>query len=66
MRSGTAAELRPVAVRPGTVWDELQAELESLDFDQATERESRLREIAWCAIEAGREAAGGSVVGTEG
>jgi hypothetical protein len=41
----------------GSVWDELQAELEAVDFDQPTDREQLLREIAWAAIENGRASA---------
>ena len=37
-----------------TVWDELQAELEAIPYDEPTEREQRLRDIAWAAIENGR------------
>jgi len=40
-----------------SVWDELQAELEAVDFDQPTDREQLLREIAWAAIENGRASA---------
>jgi len=41
----------------GSVWDELQAELEAVDFDQPSDREQLLREIAWAAIENGRASA---------
>jgi len=37
-----------------SVWDELQAELEAVDFDEPTDREQLLRDIAWAAIENGR------------
>jgi hypothetical protein len=37
-----------------SVWDELQAELEAVEFDQPTDREQLLREICWSAIENGR------------
>ena len=37
-----------------SVWDELQAELEAIPFDEPTEREQLLRDIAWAAIENGR------------
>jgi hypothetical protein len=40
-----------------SVWDELQAELEAVDFDSPTDREQLLREIAWAAIENGRASA---------
>jgi hypothetical protein len=39
------------------VWDELQAELEAVEFDGPTDREQLLREIAWSAIENGRASA---------
>ena len=41
----------------GSVWDELQAELEAVEFDSPTDREQLLREIAWSAIENGRASA---------
>jgi hypothetical protein len=41
----------------GSVWDDLQAELEAVEFDQPTDREQLLREIAWSAIENGRASA---------
>jgi len=37
-----------------SVWDELQADLEAVDFDEPTDREQLLRDIAWAAIEHGR------------
>ena len=40
-----------------SVWDDLQAELEAVEFDQPTDREQLLREIAWSAIENGRASA---------
>jgi hypothetical protein len=40
-----------------SVWDELQAELEAVEFDGPTDREQLLREIAWSAIENGRASA---------
>jgi hypothetical protein len=40
-----------------SVWDELQQELEAVDFDQPTDREQLLREICWSAIENGRASA---------
>jgi hypothetical protein len=44
----------PEPAAAGSVWDELQAELEAVDFDSPTDREQLLREIAWAAIENGR------------
>lgn len=41
----------------GSVWDELQAELEAVEFDEPTDREQLLREICWSAIENGRSSA---------
>jgi len=46
----------PVVPAP-SVWDDLQAELEAVPFDEPTEREQMLRDIAWAAIENGREGA---------
>ena len=46
----------PVVPTP-SVWDDLQAELEAIPFDEPTEREQLLRDIAWAAIENGREGA---------
>lgn len=37
-----------------SVWDELQTELEAVDFEEPTDREQLLRDIAWAAIEHGR------------
>ena len=37
-----------------SVWDQLQTELEAVEFDEPTDREQLLREIAWAAIENGR------------
>lgn len=42
---------------PPSVWDTLQADLEAIPFDDLTEREQLLRDIAWAAIENGREGA---------
>ena len=46
----------PVVPTP-SVWDDLQAEIEAIPFDEPTEREQLLRDIAWAAIENGREGA---------
>ena len=46
-----------VSIARVSVWDELQAELEAVEFDQPTDREQLLREIAWSAIENGRASA---------
>jgi hypothetical protein len=46
----------PVVPTP-SVWDDLQAELEAIPSDEPTEREQLLRDIAWAAIENGREGA---------
>ena len=40
--------------QPASVWDQLQTELEAVDFDEPTDREQLLRDIAWAAIENGR------------
>jgi hypothetical protein len=41
---------------PRSVWDQLQAELEAVTYDDPSDREQLLREIAWAAIENGRAA----------
>ena len=46
-----------VSIARVSVWDELQAELEAVEFDSPTDREQLLREIAWSAIENGRASA---------
>ena len=46
-----------VSIARVSVWDELQAELEAVEFDSPTDREQLLREIAWAAIENGRASA---------
>jgi len=62
IRSGIPAELRSGLWPVLDIWDELQAELVRIPFAECSEREQRLREIAWSAIEAGRAASGGSGV----
>jgi len=42
---------------PRSVWDQLQAELEAVTYDDPSDREQLLREIAWAAIENGRASA---------
>jgi len=55
IRTGRAAELLPAEASARNVWDELQAELEAIPFDGLDDTGRRLREIAWSAIENGRE-----------
>lgn len=60
IRTGRPAVLAPPepaeqAPSEVTVWDELQAELEAISFDGLDDTGRRLREIAWSAIENGRE-----------
>ena len=45
----------PIVEDPPSVWDTLQADLEAVPFDEPSEREQLLRDIAWAAIENGRE-----------
>lgn len=56
-RTGHPAVVLPAAAEDRNVWDELQAELEAIPFDGLDDTGRRLREIAWSAIENGREAA---------